>query len=179
MASDIAMVTCARCGTRYSADRDSCPNCTLAFLPDEASHTRPLKRLPTIPPHSSSASEELTPHHVVLLQALPSGMCITLPHNAAVILGRDATNELQSNYSLVPLDSLDAQRHGVSRQHCLIERRASGLTISDLGSTNGTLLNEHRLEQHRPYTLVHGDRLILGTLHLAIFFGAVDLPPAP
>jgi pSer/pThr/pTyr-binding forkhead associated (FHA) protein len=106
-------------------------------------------------------------------------MCITLPHNAAVILGRDATNELQSNYSLVPLDSLDAQRHGVSRQHCLIERRASGLTISDLGSTNGTLLNEHRLEQHRPYTLVHGDRLILGTLHLAIFFGAVDLPPAP
>ena len=71
---------------------------------------------------------------------------------------------------------LAAQQHGVSRQHCLIERRASGLTVSDLGSTNGTFLNERRLEQHRPYALVHGDCLILGTLHLAVFFGAVDPP---
>ncbi|MCZ7541707.1 MAG: FHA domain-containing protein [Anaerolineae bacterium] len=110
----------------------------------------------------------------MLLQALPSGICITLPPDAAVILGREMGGEAPQDYSLVALDKLDAQRHGVSRQHCLIERRASGLTVSDLGSTNGTFVNEHRLKPHRPYALVHGDRLILGTLHLAVFFGAAD-----
>ncbi len=176
MASDMAMATCARCGTRYSAERESCPNCTLVFPPDEMSHTRPLKRPPTLSPQPSSASEELTPHHVVLLQALPSGMCIALPRDAAVILGRSVSGVLLPDHPFVALDKLDAQQHGVSRQHCLIERRASGLTVSDLGSTNGTFLNERRLEQHRPYALVHGDCLILGTLHLAVFFGAVDPP---
>lgn len=178
MAPDMATVICPRCGTRYSAQRECCPNCTLVLPPDEVSHTRPLTRPPTLSPHPCSASEELTPQHVVLLQALPSGMCITLPHDTAVILGRDVSDESPSNYPLIALDKLDAQRHGVSRQHCLIERRASGLTVSDLGSTNGTFLNEQRLEQHRPYALVHGDRLILGTLHLAVFFGAAD-PPTP
>jgi len=176
MASDTAMVTCPRCGTQYSAERDSCPNCTLVLPPDEGNHTRPLKRPPTLSPQPSSVSEELTPSHVVLLQALPSGMCITLPRDAAVILGREAGGEALPDYPLVALDGLDAQRHGVSRQHCLIERHANGLTVSDLGSTNGTFLNEQRLEQHRPYMLVHGDRLILGTLHLAVFFGAAEAP---
>ena len=132
MASDMAMVTCARCGTRYSAERESCPNCTLVFPPDEMSHTRPLKRPPTLSPQPSSASEELTPHHVVLLQAVPSGMCIALPRDAVVILGRSVSGVLLPDHPLVALDKLDAQQHGVSRQHCLIERRASGLTVSEI-----------------------------------------------
>ncbi|MEB2288741.1 MAG: FHA domain-containing protein [Anaerolineae bacterium] len=179
MAPDMATVICPRCGTRYSAQKECCPNCTLVLPPDEASYTRPLKRLPTLLPQPGSASEELTPDHVVLLQALPSGRCIILPREAAIILGREMDGEPSPHHSLVALDKLGAQRHGVSRLHCLIERRTSGLTVSDLGSTNGTFINEHLLEPHRPYTLVHGDCLTLGTLHLVMFFGALGESPLP
>jgi hypothetical protein len=179
MSSEEPMVTCPRCGVPYRADRSTCPHCTLALSSDELASTRPLSRMPTMPPHLSSASEALTPHHVVLLQALPSGVCLTLPHDAVMILGRRATTEPLStpSYPLLSLEHLDAHQHGVSRHHCLLERRASGLTISDLGSTNGTYLNGRRLEQHRAYPLVHRDHLILGTLHLAVFFGTADLQP--
>lgn len=111
----------------------------------------------------------LTPQHVVLVQALPSGYCFALPPQGSVILGRNSASVPPDAY-LLPLDDLDAQNHGVSRQHCRLDRHASELTVTDLGSTNGTYLNERRLEQHRPYPVVHGDRLILGSLHLAIFF---------
>lgn len=179
MASDSAMLICPRCGARYSAEREACPNCTLALLHDEASYTRPLKRSPTLLSQLDTASEELTPQHVVLLQALPSGMCITLPPDAAVILGRALRDAAPTGYPLVALNKLDAQRHGVSRQHCLIKRRISDLIVSDLDSTNGTFINEHLLEPHRPYTLVHGDCLTLGTLHLVMFFGALGESPLP
>ena len=178
MPSAEPMVTCPRCGAQYSVERSACPHCTLVLSADEVASTRPLSRMPTMPIDLSSDSEELTPQHVVLLQALPSGVCLTLPHNTVVVLGRRATTEPLSAQSspLLGLDHLDAHQHGVSRRHCLIERRASGLTVSDLGSTNGTYVNGRRLEQHRAYPLVHGDHLILGTLHLAVFFGAVEAP---
>jgi pSer/pThr/pTyr-binding forkhead associated (FHA) protein len=56
----------------------------------------------------------------------------------------------------------------VSRQHCLLRVGANTVSIRDLGSTNGTLVNGDRVVGER--TLTSGDKLQLGPLVLQIAF---------
>ena len=49
-------------------------------------------------------------------------------------LGRHPSNTIQL------LDKI------VSKEHCIIERRANGFVLRDLGSLNGTFVNEQRLQ---------------------------------
>lgn len=50
----------------------------------------------------------------------------------------------------------------VSERHCSLEWRGSALMVSDLGSTNGTLINGTPLEQPLAHTLRDEDILTLG-----------------
>ncbi len=163
-------VTCPRCGKPYDPRHSECPHCTLAVSPDSTQFTRPLNHFPTTIPTTGNGTNELDASTVIIIQALPSGTCIPLPARKATILGRAADTGIPPDTALVSLDDLDAQGHGVSRQHCLIEHSGSQLWVTDLGSTNGTYLNDQQLEPYRQYMLANGDRLILGTLHLAVCF---------
>ncbi|MEZ0230484.1 MAG: FHA domain-containing protein [Planctomycetota bacterium] len=49
-----------------------------------------------------------------------------------------------------------------SREHCTVEKRAEGWVLVDLGSTNGTRLNEIKLEPRGVMPLKAGDKLRLG-----------------
>ena len=53
---------------------------------------------------------------------------------------------------------------GVSTQHAVLRIRESGLTITDLGSTNGTTLNDSddRLPEGQETPLADGDRIHIG-----------------
>src|SRR5262249_29360744 len=70
------------------------------------------------------------------------------------LIGRDGG-------AAVLLDSL-----GVSRQHACIYRDGMTFVVEDLGSTNGTYLNGHRITGRRPVT-VH-DTLQIGPYVLAL-----------
>lgn len=75
-------------------------------------------------------------------------------------IGRDISNEIVIN---------DAE---VSRKHVRIAIQAGEVTIEDLGSTNGTFINEQRVSG--PYTLVAGDTLQLGEHVVLVFEAAVQ-----
>ena len=62
-------------------------------------------------------------------------------------VGRDATNQ-------ICLASM-----WVSRRHCAIERRAARVTITDLGSHNGTFVNGVPIKER---VLQHGDQVRIG-----------------
>ncbi|HEY7660906.1 MAG TPA: DUF3662 and FHA domain-containing protein [Actinomycetota bacterium] len=56
---------------------------------------------------------------------------------------------------------------GVSRQHARIRRAETGFVLSDLGSTNGTFVNEQPVQDH---LLADGDRITIGET-LLVFRG--------
>jgi len=69
-------------------------------------------------------------------------------------IGRTPDNDLQ-----IPISNL-------SRQHAQIQRFADVFVVSDLGSSNGTSLNDENLE--KPIALKDGDRLNLGGLDIEV-----------
>jgi DNA-binding response OmpR family regulator/pSer/pThr/pTyr-binding forkhead associated (FHA) protein len=64
----------------------------------------------------------------------------------------------------VDLSLYGAEEQGVSRQHIALGIENAQLTVTDLGSGNGTLLNGKRLESQKSQPLKHGDILVLGRL---------------
>lgn len=58
----------------------------------------------------------------------------------------------------------------VSRHHAVFKVDAEGLTVTDLGSTNGTYVNGRR---HEIAVLAPGDEVMLGKFHLVVVVGDV------
>ena len=52
---------------------------------------------------------------------------------------------------------------GASRQHARIQRTESGFVLTDLGSTNGTMVNGEPIQEH---VLENGDRITIGETEL-------------
>ncbi|MBN2469646.1 MAG: FHA domain-containing protein, partial [Anaerolineae bacterium] len=51
---------------------------------------------------------------------------------------------------------------GVSRLHARLDYAHEQVTVTDLGSTNGTYVNRQRIEPHKPRRLKSGDMVNLG-----------------
>lgn len=58
----------------------------------------------------------------------------------------------------------------VSRHHAVFKVDSEGLTVTDLGSTNGTYVNGRR---HEIAALAPGDEVMLGKFHLVVVVGDV------
>ena len=58
----------------------------------------------------------------------------------------------------------------VSRHHAVFAIDGEGLTVTDLGSTNGTYVNGRR---HETAALAPGDEVMLGKFHLVVVVGDV------
>ena len=59
---------------------------------------------------------------------------------------------------------------GVSRRHVLVRRKDEGYEIRDLGSVNGTWLNEERLVPYQSYPLPSGSHLRLGRMRILVLY---------
>ncbi|KYG07497.1 hypothetical protein BE21_29150 [Sorangium cellulosum] len=66
---------------------------------------------------------------------------------------------------------LDLEDNSISRKQCCIERRGDRWFLRDLGSANGTWVNESLLEKDAESELFAGDRIRLGHHVLLRFFG--------
>lgn len=56
----------------------------------------------------------------------------------------------------------------VSRQHAVIHRKGNRVTITDLGSTNGTFLDGRRIQPHQPHLLRPDITITIGDSILTI-----------
>ena len=165
-------VQCAQCGHFCRPDDTYCSYCHAALHtePIHGRSTRLLNRRPLVVTSQSHGSDWFEGAASALLQILPSGACLPLTVTTPVTLGRAAPHN--GTNDAIDLTPYNAHQHGVSRAHCLLRRRDRRLLVTDLGSTNGTYLNGELLLSHRDYVLADGDHLVLGSLHLIVFFNA-------
>jgi len=158
---------CPECGYFCHPKNTRCPSCGRSLVEDTLSITMPLDRTPTQTPGRNNGSAVLEQDASVMLQVLPSGVCLTLSLDHPTVLGRQDHGHASAVLDLTPLNAMP---HGVSRIHCRLERHGRRLMVTDLDSANGTYLNNQRLTPHVPVMVAHGDKLILGTFHMSVFF---------
>ncbi len=117
---------------------------------------------------SSWGSAKFDLDTVVVLHIRDSQEPLRISPNNRVILGRyDGGNAPKPDLDLTPHGALEK---GVSRIHAAIYRTDDTLTLIDMGSSNGTLLNGHRLVRDQPRVLRDGDEIRLGKLVAHIYF---------
>lgn len=75
--------------------------------------------------------------------------------------------------NILDLSNLGGYLLGLSRRHAKIRRTVQGYEIIDLASTNGTWLNEHRLQPHQPYPLASGSHVRMGRMRFFIVYQPV------
>jgi pSer/pThr/pTyr-binding forkhead associated (FHA) protein len=85
------------------------------------------------------------------------------------VIGRKVGTTSEGLFDLAPLGGYHL---GISRRHAVIRRADAGYEVLDLGSANGTWLNEERLVPHQPYPLVSGSHLRLGNMRLFVLYGS-------
>ena len=71
---------------------------------------------------------------------------------------------------LIDLLPYGAMELGISRMHAMIRKTKNGYKITDLGSSNGTWLENQRLTAKKAYPLESGDRIRLGRLNILVFY---------
>jgi hypothetical protein len=77
-----------------------------------------------------------------------------------IVLGRPDSHPAPELF--LDLTPYQAHTKGVSRLHAVISQMGHTLMLTDLGSTNGTFLNEQRLVPNQPRILRDGDMVRLG-----------------
>lgn len=94
------------------------------------------------------------------------------PKTETIFGRRDPATGAMPDVDLTPFAGY---RMGVSRRHAAIRSSDNqNLDLWDLGSSNGTFLNEERLNPHRPYRLRDGDEIRLGSMGIRIYFQRDD-----
>lgn len=123
------MSNCPKCGTRNEAGNRFCKECGRAL---------------------EQAALDLPDDDTLIMQLLQSERTEPRPKTARVWVLDSAGEQVERVYELDQLVALVGRREDctivlpsstVSRRHCQIRRHDDLYLLSDLGSTNGTLLN--------------------------------------
>ncbi|MEM6995175.1 MAG: FHA domain-containing protein [Myxococcota bacterium] len=99
------------------------------------------------------------PRSAILVGCDPQTLGLVFPLDGPTTIGREPGVSLRLAYD------------GVSRLHAKIDPHASGATITDMGSTNGTAVNGVEGGEHR---LSSGDRIQLGAVELEFRLETAD-----
>jgi len=76
-----------------------------------------------------------------------------------ILIGRDEANDLV----------LKDKRKTVSRKHAEIRLDDGIYFLMDMGSRNGTYINDHKLNPEQPYAIEHGTEIAIGEYILSVF----------
>lgn len=155
--NEIEATVCAYCGTELGGAYKV--NLKTQIL-DEASIAVPdaVHRAQT---------DELLPERGIALYLLNNLKPITVQTEREFVLGRKLEDTPDAVVDLSPYDGYVG---GVSRRHAMIRQTKDGVELIDLGSVNGTWLNDQRLKANVPYPLESGELIGLGKLRLQVFW---------
>lgn len=160
------MISCKSCRSTLVTGALYCLDCgaPLVQLPNSESKSAQPER---------EADFEINPPankipliSVVSLHVIEFGQIISLTGRQEFTLGRSAGS--QSILPDIDLAPFEAYERGTSRLHASIKLDGQFVSITDLGSVNGTLLNGKSIPVHEPQPLSNGDMISLGELKVQI-----------
>lgn len=97
-----------------------------------------------------------------------SGRRLEVELGQTISIGRADTR--QGIWPEVDLTLDEGAERGVSRKHALVRSSDEGVVLIDMGSTNGTRVNDRRLPPERPHLLSNGDTVRFGNLLVRVYF---------
>ena len=150
----IGALFCEECGARLSYEKPTPPK-TAVYQGE----SEPLSETFTPQPQPKKVSAPL-PESQVSLKVLDTGVLIQLEGGYEFTLGR-----VSGNQPILPdldLSAYQAYEGGVSRLHATLKIEKKAITITDLGSANGTRLNGKKISPHTPQEIENGDIISLG-----------------
>jgi pSer/pThr/pTyr-binding forkhead associated (FHA) protein len=107
-----------------------------------------------------------TSDSTVSLNLLNAGRIISIGEQNDATLGRISQGQpVIPDIDLTPFKAYEA---GVSRMHASIKVKGELITVTDLGSANGTRINGKKITSHIPYSIKGGDILTLGQFKIQI-----------
>ena len=149
----VGTLFCGECGAQlFSADGiTQALNTAVTDIPAPL-----IDQLQALAPVNSSQDT------AVILNFVENGRSMPLSGSDSYILGRPNPGEtLQPD---INLNAFDAYKFGVSRIHAQLNINGSRISLSDLGSVNGTRINGQRIDAHSEHMISNGDLTQLGKL---------------
>jgi pSer/pThr/pTyr-binding forkhead associated (FHA) protein len=163
---------CPNCQNQELVGALFCSECGAQLLGVEGSLTLAIQSGPTNPlsekpnrPKSSPLPPPLT-GNAISLHILDAGQILPLTGREDFTLGR--SSEGQSILPDIDLSAYRAYEKGVSRLHASLKIGGGQVTITDLGSVNGTRLNGRKILPNQAQALNNGDILTLGKLKVQV-----------
>lgn len=167
------MITCRECKAQNIEGALFCSECggfILGFEPNSTAvlpfsstgHRLPPARLETQDLETTQGVQKIT-------IVIPSNrQRLQLEFEGEMRIGRsDPETGLFPELDLTNFEGAD---RGVSRLHATIQATNQGIVLTDLNSTNGTLLNLYRLPPQKSFLVRNGDEVRFGDLLIHIFF---------
>ncbi|MBC8159834.1 MAG: FHA domain-containing protein [Roseiflexaceae bacterium] len=151
-------VFCTVCGASLAAPvrRQSTTLFKKGLRPEA---TEPVAMADAAPPVAPSEAR-------LALYVLPSGRQMRLKLQEELLIGRrDSGRGITPDVDLSDDGGFNA---GVSRRHAIISWDEGDLFVEDLGSPNGTFVNEQRIKPQQRAPLRNGDTLRCGMLTLRV-----------
>lgn len=118
----------------------------------------------------NAGSRNSTAVEIVRLHLVDANRTISLGGKTEYTLGRVSTD--QPVIPDVDLTEFEAYIQGVSRLHAALKIGRQRVSITDLGSANGTRVNGQKIVPHIDYPLKHGDAIALGKMIIQIAISA-------
>lgn len=154
---------CPSCSTEIPGGVSTCPSCGVHVETDPTMAYVPVGRIhPQFSRQSAARVDGISGHALIVERGPRAGMTFVLA-NGVTTVGRHPESDIF-------LDDVTVSRH-----HCRFSASTDQLTVEDSGSTNGTYVNDERVDSA---ALQPGDEVLVGRFHLIVAHGG-DLDSLP
>jgi len=155
----VSKVFCPSCGNRVSGDSTACPSCgTPTADPDRTQVLSRLVREPSFGEGNGGTALHTGTAALMVRSGPQAGQRFPL-QESSTRLGRHPDSDIS-------LDDIS-----VSRRHAEIRRDTDEYVLRDVGSLNGTYVNQRRVDS---VVLQQGDEILIGRFRL-LFIASSEL----
>jgi pSer/pThr/pTyr-binding forkhead associated (FHA) protein len=163
----MAFLFCNQCGHRNPPVSNFCSSCGAPL--DLGRDERTITFHPSDPLQEAPGPDD---DIVVNLADLPPGSGVLLVRSGPQAGLRVQLNDTVTRLGRHPDSDIYLDDITVSRRHVEVEHTPKGFVVRDVGSLNGTYLNQRRIDADA--IMVHGDELQVGKFKLVFLTGPED-----